>query len=136
MRRAVACIVAITALAGCDAILGIQSHELASGGAVEAGADGESEAGEECEAGALRCAGNTPESCNGGVWQAVAQTCGGSTPVCSNGACRAYLVTGGIRTTGVSPSADGGIRVVSGGFEFGARSCSDAGLCVTGGIVP
>jgi hypothetical protein len=88
MRAWVAACLVAAALAGCDAILGIQSHELAPGSS-EGGADG---------GGALH-------------------------------------VTGGIRSTGVA-AGDAGIRLVAGGFELGTRTCNDAGVCVTGGIVP
>jgi hypothetical protein len=46
-------------------------------------------------------------------------------------------VTGGIRSSAPVPPADGGgVRLVSGGFELGPRACDEAGVCVTGGIVP
>jgi hypothetical protein len=99
-----------------------------------AAADAASDGG--CMDGNLRCSGNTPQECVGGVWQDQ-MACGGATPVCSNGACGTYRTTGGILSTAPTPVAgDGGIRLVSGGFELGARSCDEAGVCVTGGIVP
>jgi hypothetical protein len=88
-----------------------------------------------CSQGSLKCSGSTPQQCIACVW--VNQTaCTGSTPTCSNGLCGTYRTTGGIRSTAPAPPGDAGIRLVSGGFELGMRSCDEAGVCVTGGIVP
>ena len=89
-----------------------------------------------CLPGAIQCSGNTPHTCgDAGAWQAL-PTCGGTTPVCSKGLCGSYRSTGGIRSTVLAGAADAGIYLVFGGFEMGARSCNQAGVCVTGGIVP
>jgi hypothetical protein len=88
-----------------------------------------------CSTGELRCSGNAPQACDGGAWGNLT-ACGGSTPVCSNGVCGSYLCTGGVRTTAASIGPDGGVRLVSGGFELGTRTCGEAGVCVAGGIVP
>jgi hypothetical protein len=89
-----------------------------------------------CNPGSASCNGNTPAACNAaGTW-VNGTTCGGSTPVCSNGVCGTFIVTGGIRSTGQLPALDAGIYLVAGGFEIETRTCGDAGLCVTGGIVP
>ena len=149
--------------AGCNALLGIDDHALgvSDGGdeatvitppdadapdvadsAVAPDVDvpetqpGGGDAGV-CAAGDLRCNGNTPQKCGGGAWLDQA-ACGGATPVCSNGLCGSFRTTGGIRSTSpvAASAADGGARLVSGGFEFGARTCGAQGSCVTGGIVP
>jgi hypothetical protein len=88
-----------------------------------------------CTEGSLQCSGNTPQQCVSCAWQSQT-ACSGSLPVCSNGVCGTYRATGGIRSTAPVPSGDAGIHLVSGGFELGTRSCNDAGMCVTGGIVP
>jgi hypothetical protein len=89
-----------------------------------------------CSPGAAQCAGNTPRICSSsGAWQ-TQPACGGTTPVCSNGICSSYRVTGGLRSTAPVPPGSTGIRLLAGGFEMGARACNDAGLCVTGGIIP
>jgi hypothetical protein len=51
----------------------------------------------------------------------------------ATGKVRAY---GGMRSTAPAPLLEGGILLVAGGFEVEPRTCSDAGVCVTGGIVP
>jgi hypothetical protein len=152
-------------LAGCTSILGIQPHELAaadggdrpaddsgsgsgSGGSSSGGSSGsssgtspETDAGEDadaaglCTPGATICNGNTPQACVAGAWQSQTP-CGGTKPLCSNGECGSFRVTGGIRSTAPVPPGDGGIRLVAGGFELGTRACDEAGVCVTGGIVP
>jgi hypothetical protein len=88
-----------------------------------------------CMAGELTCSGSTPQQCVDGGWQSQTP-CAGATPVCSNGMCGTYRTTGGIRSTTFPFPGDGGIRIVAGGFEIGRRTCNQAGLCVTGGIVP
>jgi hypothetical protein len=115
-------------LAGCEAILGIQAPELApdSGALSDSGV---------CAAGSLMCNGNTPQRCVVGSWQNLTP-CAGVTPTCSNGLCGAFRTMGGIVSTAPVPLADGGLRLVSGGFEIGTRTCDQAGVCVTGGIVP
>ncbi len=135
--------IAATALA-CDGILGIHDHDLAP---VTAGSDGgtsgpsdasgASDGGPSgaCATGSLTCNDNTPEVCDGGAWHAE-PACGGTTPVCSNGKCGTFRTTGGLRSTAPVPAVDAGIFLVAGGFELGARNCTDAGVCVTGGIVP
>ena len=169
------------AIGGCDAILGIGDHELASdassdgpsgdappgpvidgsepdayappeaGNGMDGGADagdaaGPGDAGDASDAptgcsapygtlGALTCAGNAPQQCDGGAWQLL-PACAGASPICSNGVCGTFRTTGGIRSTAPSPVEDAGIFLVSGGFELGTRTCNDAGVCVTGGIVP
>jgi hypothetical protein len=101
----------------------------------DAGADGSDASSCACVTGALTCSGNTPEQCAACAW--VPQTaCGGTKPVCSNGVCGTFRASGGIRSTAPAPITDAGIYLVSGGFELGTRTCSDAGVCVTGGIVP
>jgi len=128
MRRALAVVLVVAALggAGCNSILGNEDHSLAPGAGPGLG----------CTEGTRRCSGNTPQECAGSIWQDQTP-CGGSTPVCSNGLCGTYRTTGGILSTVASPvAADGGIHLVSGGFELGARSCDEAGVCVTGGLVP
>ena len=45
-------------------------------------------------------------------------------------------VSGHILSTAPSPARSTGMSLVSGGLELGARTCSDAGMCVTGGLVP
>jgi hypothetical protein len=88
-----------------------------------------------CSQGSLKCSGNTPQQCMACSW--VNETpCSGATPVCSNGICGSYRTTGGIRSTAPARYGDGGITLVSGGFEVGTRTCDEAGICVTGGIVP
>jgi hypothetical protein len=145
----------------CDAILGIDEHELAAaadGGGVPLGdgatprADGGVDAAMAshdaafdvtaddapdggCMTGDHRCNGNTPQQCVGGVWQNETP-CSGATLVCSGGVCGIYRSTGGIRSTAPSPATGAGIHLASGGFELGVRSCEEAGVCVTGGIVP
>jgi hypothetical protein len=119
-----------------DGSPGVADGNTPSDGA--AAPDAGSEAGNDggCAAGALQCNGNTPQQCVGGLWQDQT-TCGGLIPVCSNGVCGTYRTTGGIVSTVASPvAADAGIHLVSGGFELGARSCDEAGMCVTGGLVP
>ncbi len=152
-------------LAACDQVFGIQDHSLAAttrepandgstGVEVDAaepladgGGDDQAsppspvgEAGPDappgCSTGSLRCMGNTPQTCTGGVWES-GSPCGASSPVCSNGVCGTFRTTGGLRSVApVAAGADAGIRLVSGGFELGTRSCDEAGVCVTGGLVP
>jgi hypothetical protein len=86
-----------------------------------------------CATGESTCRGGTPQQCVAGAWQSQTP-CGGSTPTCSNGVCGTYRSIGGIRST--VPTGGGGVRLASGGFELGTRSCDEAGVCVTGGIVP
>jgi hypothetical protein len=156
MRHSVPVFVLAVGLAGCNAVLGIDDHPLAPAvtsdeagtGPAESGvpeaaaphadlpeAGSDSAAG--CTAGDLRCSGNTPQKCVGGSWQDQ-PACGGATPVCSNGVCGSFRATGGIRSTApvAASAADGGARLVSGGFELGTRTCNAQGTCVTGGIVP
>jgi hypothetical protein len=140
-------------LAGCNTLLGIDDHELATAVGDDAGAvDGPSPSADSgadvsstdgssgvdgsgaCAPGTARCDGNTPQQCVGGAWQSLTP-CGGLTPVCSNGLCGPFRTTGGIRSTAPAP-AGSGIRLVAGGFETGTRTCSAKGVCVTGGIVP
>jgi hypothetical protein len=45
-------------------------------------------------------------------------------------------VFGGIVSSAPASVAPAGMFLAAGGFELGARTCSDAGTCVTGGIVP
>ena len=138
--------VAACLLAGCEALLGLK-HTGAEDQGGDATADlpdamavrpeggtTSPEAGS-CIEGAGRCAGNLTQVCSGGAWQDQA-ACTGTSPVCSNGTCGAFRVTGGIRSVGPLDSSDAGIRLVSGGFELGARACDPSGLCVMGGIVP
>jgi hypothetical protein len=118
----------VLGLAGCEAILGIQDPELAP----ESGALSDSGV---CAAGSLVCSGNTPQRCVVGSWQNLTP-CGGVTPTCSNGVCGTFRTTGGIRSSAPVPLADGGVHLVSGGFELGPRTCDHTGVCLTGGIVP
>jgi hypothetical protein len=171
MRRVIVLVFGLSGLAGCSAILGIQSHDLAadaggtpvgddsssgssgstsssdsggsgmSSGTGSGTSSGGEDAGEDasdasaCVTGTAGCNGNVPQVCVMGAWQNQTP-CGGTTPVCSNGTCGSFRVTGGIRSAAPALSGDGGIRLVSGGFELGTHSCSEAGVCVTGGIVP
>jgi hypothetical protein len=143
-----------SALVGCNALLSIDDHAVAPGADGGAATDGgatstdggassdaagmgdASDAGA-CATGSLRCSANVPQACVAGIWTSSA-ACGGLTPFCASGVCGAYRTTGGVRSTGPEPAttAASTVRLVSGGFEHGTRTCNAQGVCVTGGIVP
>ncbi len=147
---------------GCNAILGIDDHDVAASdsgndsgptgrdGSIPPGSDSGVDSGPPtgdgsvspdagpfvCVEGSSRCNGNTPQTCSDAGWVASA-SCGGASPVCSNGVCGSFAVTGSVSSLAPSTVAnDAGFRIVSAGFEQGARACNDAGICVTGGIGP
>jgi hypothetical protein len=125
----IACACFLTHCVGDDGKVG-PADATADQSVADAAADGLTE----CTANDLRCKGNTPQQCVGGAWQDQAP-CGGSTPTCSNGVCSAYRMTGGVRSI-TAGTRDGGMQLVAGGFEWSARTCDEAGVCVAGGIVP
>lgn len=109
-----------------------------AGSEPDTGADADADAEPEivCTPDSHRCNGNTVQKCIANAWVDDEMQCSGSAPVCSNGSCSPYRVSGGMGTL-AAPSSDAGtIRLVSGGFELGPRSCSADGFCVTGSIQP
>jgi hypothetical protein len=92
----------------------------------------------ECYEGDKKCVGNTPATCQSGVW-VNGSACAGATSACSNGVCAAAMVTGGIVSVAPLATQSGSIRLVDQAFETAPTICGTVAgkkVCVTGGIRP
>lgn len=89
----------------------------------------------ECMEVSKRCAGGTPQECQGGAWVSLA-ACPVDAPACTNGVCALARTTGGLVTV-QSGAGAGDIRLRDHGFEFLPRACADVAgvtVCVSGGL--
>ncbi len=129
----------IFAIAGCNSILGIDDHPLASstGPQVEAGLEADAAPPSGLRDSALPTDGSPPAGEAGTPGGPVAAfSCAGDGGSCVFGG----IFTGGLvpGTPGVGSLPGGGVAAITDdGFEFGSTACDSTGkTCVTGAIAP